>query len=102
MAKSKQIIKMAVYSVKKNRLKVVLPATKEFVKNVNRKERGRTLMYTAFQKKGNPSEIVHLMVFKDRKAEKAHHKSAHAKKFVEIVYPNANGEPVFIDLAKLL
>src|SRR5271155_3523399 len=102
MPKSNHIIKMATYKVKENRLKVVLPAVKEFVKTVNKKERGKTLMYSAFQKKGSPHEFVHLMIFKDKKAEKAHSKSAHAKKFVEMLYPNTNGEPVFIDLSRLL
>lgn len=101
MSKDVYVVKMVVYSVKKNKLKTVLPAVKEFVKTVNKKEKG-TLMYVAYQKKDRPHEFVHIMVFKDKKAEKTHSKSQHAKKFVEVLYPNTMGEPVFIDLKKLL
>ncbi len=102
MRKDNHIIKMAIYKVRKDKLKIVLPAVKEFVKAVNKKERGRTLMYSAFQKKGAPHELVHIMIFKDKKAEKAHKKSPHARKFVELISPNSTSEPVFIDMNRLL
>ena len=101
MKKDGRIIKMAVYSVRKDKLKVVVPAVKEFVKTVNKKERG-TLMYTAFQKKGAPHEFIHIMVFKDKKSERLHKKSKHNRKFVDVIYPNCSSEPVFVDLTKLL
>lgn len=101
MANGGHVIKMAVYKIKRNRLRVVLPAVKEFVESVNRKEKGRTLMYSAFQKRGTPHELVHFMIFKNRKAEKQHSKSEHARKFVDVIYPNSSSEPVFIDLTRL-
>lgn len=101
MPKDGRIIKMAVYTVKKDKLKVVLPAVKEFVKTVNREEPG-TLMYTAFQKKEAPHELVHIMMFKNKRSERLHSKSKHARKFVDVIYPNCSREPVFIDLTKLL
>ncbi len=100
MAKGRQIIKMAVYTVKKNKLKVVEPAVRKFVRTVNKEEPG-TILYSAYQKKGKPEEFVHLMVFKDKKAEKHHSKTAHVRKFIDVMYPNASKEPVFIDLSDL-
>lgn len=94
------ISRLAVYTVKKNKVKSVARAVKEFVNDVNRKERG-TLMYVAFQKKNSPSEFIHFMVFKNKKAEKMHTKTKHVKKFVDIIYPNSSKEPVFIDLNSL-
>ena len=101
MAKDTRIIQMAVYSVRKDRLKVVLPAVKKFVKTVNKKEPG-TIVYVAYQKKDRPHEFVHFMVFKNKRAKELHKRSRHVKKFVDVIYPNATSEPTFVDLNKLL
>ncbi len=101
MAKESYIMQMGIYTVKKNKVKEVVPAVKAFVKTVNKSEHG-VLMYTAFQKKTKPHEFIHLMAFKNKKALLAHTKSAHVKKFMEVVYPSMTSEPVFIDLTKLL
>ena len=43
-------------------------------------------------------KIVHLMSFVDEEAERIHRSTPHVKKFVEILYPNCDEAPAFVDL----
>ncbi len=100
MKEERIISKMAIYTIKKNKVKSVAGAMKELIDEVHEKEPG-TITYLIFQKKNKPHEFVHFMVFKNKHAEKLHKKTKHMKRFLDIVYPNSLREPVFIDLNKV-
>ena len=92
---------MARYRVKKQKIAEVKKAISEFVRQVKKKERG-TLRYESFQLEKHPSEFVHLMKFKDKKAEDLHRKTEYVKKFVAVLYPVCEKKPVFVRLKEIV
>lgn len=100
MKEEKVISRLAIYTIKKNKVRYVSNATREFIDQVHDKEPG-IVMYRVFQNKKKPHEFIHFMVFKNRKAEKLHKSAKHVKRLVDIIYPNSSREPVFIDLNKV-
>ena len=91
---------MARYRVKKDRVKDIIKAVKEFVKDVEKKEKG-TLSYMAFQLAKNPGDFVHFMNFEDKKAEAIHRKSGYVKKFVSVLYSSCERKPIFTNLNRI-
>jgi quinol monooxygenase YgiN len=92
------IYKTAEYKVKKDALPEALTAIRDFVESV--KDEKGTLLYDAYCKKDEVS-FVHFMAFKNKEAEEAHRSTEHVKRFVEILYPNCEEEPVFTDVTKI-
>lgn len=90
---------MARYTVKKQGIEEVKRAITEFVDAVKKNEPD-TLAYEAFHENDNVS-FVHFMTFKDENAETAHKTTPHVMKFVEILYPLCENEPVFTELSML-
>lgn len=87
---------MVQYKVKKDKLKEVEEAIKDFVKAVKENESG-TLVYESFQLNDKVS-FVHFIAFKDEKSKKIHETSSYVNKFVKILYPNCEEAPQFFDL----
>lgn len=87
---------MVRYRVKKNKVEVVKKAIREFVDAIRKKEAG-TLVYEAFQEPDGAS-FVHFMTFRDARAEASHRKAEHTLKFVGVLYPNCEQDPVFTEL----
>ena len=75
-----------------------MEAIKELVNQVKKHEKG-TLIYDAYQE--DNISFTHLMCFKDEKSEEIHRNSSYVKKFVSVLYPNCEKEPVFIELRKI-
>lgn len=90
------ITKIAVFKVKKDKLSVCKKAIKEFVEKVRENE-PETLVYESYQKYDKVS-FLHLMSFKDKKAEVFHRNTDWVKKFVDTLYPNCEEEPEFFEL----
>lgn len=87
---------MVQYKVKKEKLKEVEKAIKEFVAAVKKNEPS-TLIYEAFQLNDKVS-FAHFMAFRDEKSKKLHETSEYVKKFVSVLYPSCKEEPVFTNL----
>ena len=87
---------MAKYKAKRDKIGEVREAVAEFVDAVKKNEPG-TLVYEAFQEVDGDS-FVHIMTFKDDKAEQVHGSSDYVKKFVQLLYPYCDEEPVFTKL----
>ena len=77
------IIKLAMYSVKPERVEIVKKVIPEFVNSIKQNE--PETFYESYNYEEN--SFVHLMKFKTREAEEYHRNSEHTKKFVEIIYP---------------
>ena len=93
------ISKIAKFKVKQEHLDECLEAIREFVNAVKHHE-SDTLYYESFQEPDGVS-FTHIMSFKDEEAEKYHRNTAHVNKFVNILYPNCEQKPVFIDVIQV-
>jgi quinol monooxygenase YgiN len=89
---------MVKYRVKKDKVELVRKAIVQFVEAVARYESG-TLAYDAFQE--DETGFVHLMTFKNDQARKAHEIADYTNRFVDMLYPNCEKEPVFTELTPL-
>jgi quinol monooxygenase YgiN len=89
------ITKIAEFTVKPEGLQEAQAAIREFVAAVNTNEPD-TLRYEAWQRSDNA--FIHFMQFKDEAAEQLHTKTEHVQKFVAVLYPLCEQQPVFTDL----
>ncbi len=92
------IIKIAEYQIKPDELEIVLEAIKEFVANIQSHE--LNTFYEAFRR-GESYEFVHLMKFETPEAEEHHQSAEYTQKFVDILYPRCEKQPVFTDLTTI-
>jgi quinol monooxygenase YgiN len=90
---------MARYRVKRGKVDETRRAVADFVQSVGRKEAG-TLLYEAYQEEDGVT-FVHLMAFRDDKAQEEHRRSAYLRKFVQMLFPCCDEGPVFTDLRLL-
>ena len=81
--KSAQIRQLARYEVRPEALERCLAAIHEFVAYVRAKEPG-TLRYEVWQEPDHPTRLVHIFVFRDAAADRAHSESAEVKKFASV------------------
>ena len=93
------ISKIAKFKVKQEHLDECLEAIREFVNAVKHHEQD-TLYYESFQESDGVS-FTHIMSFKDEAAENLHKNTAHVNKFVNLLYPNCEQKPVFIDVIQI-
>lgn len=84
------------YKVKKDKINLIKNAIKDFIQGVKNTE-PNTLYYTSYQLE-NKQKFIHLMTFKDELSEEKHRKSQNTKKFVNVLYPNCEQEPIFYKL----
>jgi quinol monooxygenase YgiN len=91
------ITKIVRYRVKKKKLPKVKKTLVDFVAEIKTNEAGIDF-YEVFQEKNDPTVFVHVMTFKDKKAERAHAKSTHVQKLIKTLYPTCKEEPEFTDL----
>jgi quinol monooxygenase YgiN len=88
---------IAQYKVNAKAVDKVKKAIAEFVRYVKANE-PRTLLYTAWQQKDDPTTFVHFFIFEDEMAHEAHGKSAAVKRFESLYGPELSGGPVsFVD-----
>lgn len=74
------IYTIAEYQVKPSGVDKVRAAIAQFVPHVQKNEPG-TRMYTAWQKKDDPTKFVHFFIFENAAAHAAHGNSAAVKAF---------------------
>ena len=91
-----EIRQLARYEVRPEALERCLSAIREFVAYVRRKEPG-TLRYEVWQEPGHPTRFVHIFVFRDADADRAHSESAEVKKFAATLYPECLTPVEFTD-----
>ncbi len=100
MAKSEsndaQIRQLARYEVRPEALDRCLGAIHEFVAYVRANEPG-TLRYEVWQELEQSTRFVHVFVFRDAAADRAHSESAAVKKFASILYPECLKPVEFVD-----
>lgn len=89
--------KIVRYKVKKKKLPKLKTALAAFVEDIRKNESG-IVHYEVFQEKDDPTILVHVMTFKDRKAETAHAKSVHVQKWVKTLSSVCKEKPDFTDL----
>ena len=87
---------MAIYRVKREKLKEIREAVVQFVTAVKENEPG-TLFYEAYQGKGDLS-FFHVMTFEDGDSEERHRNTPHMEIFARKLYPNCEEEPGFVEL----
>jgi quinol monooxygenase YgiN len=95
------IHQIASYSVHPDGLAAVTAAITEFVDYVARNEPGTT-MYTSWQQADDPTRFVHLFIFADEAAHRAHGESEAVAKFESVYRPFlAAGPVVFTDYVEI-
>jgi quinol monooxygenase YgiN len=77
-----------------------LAAIREFVAYVRASEPG-TLRYEVWQEAQHATRFVHLFVFRDDAAHRAHSASAEVRKFASILYPSCLAPVEFTDYAQV-
>ena len=87
---------LALYRVKKEKLKEVKDAVAVFVDCVRKNEPG-TLFYEAYQGRGDLA-FFHIMTFEDEAAEEYHRRTPHMETFVQKLYASCEEEPGFVNL----
>ena len=95
-----QIRQLARYEVRAQALDRCLAAIHEFVAYVRANESG-TLRYEVWQELAHPTRFVHIFVFRDAAADRAHSESAAVKKFASILYPECLAPVEFIDYGQV-
>jgi quinol monooxygenase YgiN len=91
---------LARYEVREGALDRCLAAIREFVAYVRANEPG-TLRYEVWQEPDHPTRFVHIFVFRDAAADRAHSESAEVKKFASILYPECLAPVEFIDYTQV-
>ena len=91
-----EVRQLARYQVRPEALERCLAAIREFVAYVRTNEPG-TLRYDVWQERGDPTRFVHIFVFRDAEADRAHSESAQVKKFASVLYPECLSPVEFID-----
>ncbi len=93
---SREIRQIAHYEVEPDALARCRAALDEFVAYVRAHEPG-TLRYDVWQERGRPTRFVHISIFRDEAAHRAHSASAEVKKFADVLYPNCFAPVEFVD-----
>jgi quinol monooxygenase YgiN len=93
---SGEIRQLARYEVRPEALAKCLEAIHEFVTYVRANEPG-TLRYDVWQEPDHPTRFVHIFIFRDAEADRAHSASAEVKKFAAVLYPECLAPVEFVD-----
>jgi len=93
------VYKIAMYKAKREKLPEVLAVIGELVTATKTNDPG-TLRYEAYQEADEVS-FVHFMCFVDQAADNTHRTAAHTKKFIRVIYPLCDEEPIFFDLHQI-
>jgi quinol monooxygenase YgiN len=91
------ITKIVRYRVKKKKLLKLKATIGKFVDDIKRSGSG-IISYEVFQEKDDPTTFVHVMIFKDKAAERAHVKSEHTQKWIKTLHSLCKEEPELTDL----
>jgi quinol monooxygenase YgiN len=95
------IYQTAHYAIRPEGIDAVKAAIAEFVGYVAKNEPGSRL-YASWQQAGDPTKFVHLFIFEDEAAHRAHGESAAVRQFEAVYRPYlADGPVVFTDYAEV-
>jgi quinol monooxygenase YgiN len=89
------IRRLANYRIDPESLEEVERAIEDFVSAIGGEE--PETVYEAYRIADDVS-FVHLMAFPNRDAERAHQVAPYTKRFVDILYPNCEEQPTFLDV----
>ncbi len=81
------------YRVKKGAVNKVKKAVAEFVRYIEKHEKG-TKFYAAWQQKDDPTRFVHFYIFENERALDVHSNSEAVKRFESVYTPVLAGGPV--------
>ncbi len=88
---------MVRFKVHKDKVDTTKKVIVEFVDAVKENEPA-TILYQSYQEHQDECSFVHFMIFESEEAQTIHRKSSYVKKFVQLLYPLCDGEPVFTNL----
>lgn len=91
---------MFTYKVKEEKLDEVKQAIVDFVNAVEDNEL-QTSHYVSYSRQDDPLSFVHFMTFENDESRHIHEKAEYTKKFVDVLYPACENEPVFTDLTMI-
>jgi len=95
------IYQTAHYAIRPEGLAAVKEAITEFVDYVTKNEPGSRL-YASWQQADDPTQFVHLFIFADEAAHRAHGESAAVRQFEAVYRPYlAAGPVVFTDYTQI-
>jgi quinol monooxygenase YgiN len=96
-----RIYQTAHYAIRPEGLDAVKAAIDEFVAYVTKNEPG-TRLYTSWQQADDPTKFVHLFIFEDEAAHRAHGESAAVRQFEAVYRPYlADGPVTFTDYTQI-
>lgn len=87
------IYTIAEYRVKGSGVETVRKAIEDFLPYIRANEHG-TRVYNAWQHKEDPTRFLHVFIFEDEAAHRAHASSAAVKQFEAAYGPELDGGPV--------
>ena len=87
------IYQTASYRIASEGVEAVKAAIVEFVDHVSADEPG-TLLYRSWQQEDDPTRFVHLFIFSDEAAHRAHGESDAVRRFEAVYRPFLNDGPV--------
>jgi quinol monooxygenase YgiN len=97
---SGRIRQLARYEIRPEAIERCLAAIQEFVAYIGANEPG-TLRYEVWQEPGRPTRFVHLFVFRDAAAHRAHSASVEVKRFAAVLYPACLAPVEFTDYIEI-
>jgi quinol monooxygenase YgiN len=95
------IYQTAHYQVKQSAVDKVAAAAEAFVAYVTEYEPG-TRLYAAWQQQDDPTRFVHLFIFENEDAHRAHGASDAVRRFEEVYRPELVGGPVLFTDYRLI
>ncbi len=91
-----EILQLARYQVRPESIGLCLAAIRKYVAYVRDKESG-TLRYDVWQEANDPTQFVHIAIFRDAEADRIHAESPELRKFTAALYPECLGRVEFAD-----
>ena len=95
-AATQRIHQLARYQIRPEALERCLAAIDTFVAYVRANEPG-TLRYDVWQDATDPTRFVHIFIFRDANAHRAHSASQEVKAFASVLYPACLAPVDFVD-----
>jgi quinol monooxygenase YgiN len=96
-----EIRQLAHSQLKPEAFEHILAAIHEFGAYARANE-SETRRYEVWQEQNDPTRFVHIFIFRDTEADKAHSESAEIKKFASILYPERLAPVEFIDYRQVV
>lgn len=95
------ISKIATFKIDANSAMKAEQVITKFLFEIDKNEKGETLLYKSFHYEDDPHSYLHIMTFKNSDAEERHRNAKHTLEFVEALYPICVEPPKFRTVEEL-